>query len=234
MTATCSPFDDEPPTRERYVLDHGFSFNPTTWRRRLPAPIDLPTFLSGLPLNGPWPRISRGDLLRAGAEAHTGRAARDILIAAYVWGHGLPSRRGPARLQRVLDLNGGDTDRWLGEAVSILRSEGPRAAYEALDHGGRCKLKRLGPSFFTKLLYFLGWNSCSGRQRPLILDRYVVIGLKRCGSVDWPEFGPWTADQYAEYLAWAREKASQWGVETEADVVERRLWEYGKCLAAYR
>ncbi|SDZ45972.1 hypothetical protein SAMN05444365_1193 [Micromonospora pattaloongensis] len=94
--------------------------------------------------------------------------------------------------------------------------------------------RRLGASFFTKLRYFLGWDSAAGSRRPLMMDQYVVIGLNACRSTEWDPLGPWTADQYGECLSWAEEKANTWGVGTEADVVERAVWAYGICLARRR
>ncbi|MFG2052822.1 hypothetical protein ACGFI9_02225 [Micromonospora sp. NPDC048930] len=114
------PYGETPPPRDTYILGHGFRFNPAAWRRRLPDSIDLPPWLDGLPRAGRWPRITRGDLLRAGADADTGRTAIDILIGAYVWGSGLPSGRGPARLRKVFDLNNGRTEWHLGEALRVL------------------------------------------------------------------------------------------------------------------
>ncbi|MEU7933648.1 hypothetical protein [Micromonospora echinofusca] len=224
----CAPFAGEPPSRETYILNHGFQFNPEAWRRRLPDSIDLPAWLEDRPRLGRWPRITRGDLLQAGTAAHTGRAAIDILIGAYVWGSGLPGGRGPARLRKVFDLNNGDTERHLGKALQVLRSKGPEAAYAALHHGGDYRLKRLGPSFFTKLLYFLGWDSTAGDHRPLILDQYVVIGMNRCRGTSWRPLGPWSAAEYGEYLTWTHERASGWGGGTEPDVVERTVWEHGR------
>lgn len=231
-TPACTPlFDEEPPPRDTYILDHGFRFNPETWRRRLPEGVGLPVWFSDLPRAGRWPRMTRGDLLREGAAADPGPAAVDILIGAYVWGHGLPARRGPARLRQVFDRNNGRVEQHLGEALRLLRGEGPLAAYQSLSHRGDYRLMRLGASFFTKLLYFLGWDSGVGRQWPLIMDQYVVVGLNACRSTEWKPLGPWTADQYGEYLSWAEEKARTWGAGTETDVVERAVWEYGSCLA---
>ncbi|MFD6563876.1 hypothetical protein [Micromonospora profundi] len=230
-TPACTPlFDEEPPPREAYILDHGFRFNPDTWRRRLSDGIDLPAWFGDLPRAGRWPRITRGDLLRNGAAADTGRLAVDVLIGAYAWGHGLPARRGPARLRQVFDRNIGRVEQHLGETVRLLRSGGPLAAYVGLNHGGDHNLRRLGASFFTKLLYFLGWDSAAGGHGPLIMDQYVVIGLNAFRNTAWKPLGPWTADQYGEYLSWAQETARGWGAGTETDVVERALWEYGSCL----
>ncbi|MEV4721840.1 hypothetical protein AB0J94_32030 [Micromonospora noduli] len=229
--ATCAPFREEPPERDTYILDHGFRFNPATWRRRLPEAVDLPTWFDDLPRVGRWPRITRADLLQAGAAAHTGRAAIDVLVGAYAWGSGLSSGRSAARLGKIFNLNDDRIDRRLGEALRLLRSDGPVTAYAALGRGGDHRLEGLGPSFFTKLLYFLGWDSAAGDHRPLIMDQYMVIGMNDCRSTSWRPLVPWTADQYGEYLAWAQETANDWGAGTETDVVERAIWEHGKRLS---
>lgn len=231
----CTPlFDEELPPREAYILDHGLRFNPESWQRRLPDGIDLPARFGALPRLDRWPRITRGDLLRDGAAADTGSAAVDVLIGAYAWGHGLPARRGPARLRQVFDRNVSRVEQHLGETLHLVRTRGSLAAYEGLNHGGDQRLKGLGASFFTKLLYFFGWDSVVGGHRPLIMDQYVVIGLNASRNTEWKPLGPWTTDQYCEYLSWAKEKAREWGAGTETDVVERAVWEYGKCLANTR
>lgn len=193
--------------------------------------MDLPAWFEDLPRVGRWPRVTRADLLQAGAAAHTGRAATDILVGAYAWGSGLSSGRSAARMGRIFDLNDECVEQHLGETLRVLRSNGPVAAYAALGHGGDYRLERLGPSFFTKLLYFLGWDSAAEEHRPLIMDQYVVIGMNDCRGTSWLPRGPWTADQYGEYLAWAQEIACGWGDGTETDVVERSIWEHGKRLS---
>ncbi|WP_431882393.1 hypothetical protein [Micromonospora gifhornensis] len=229
MTATsvCGGEGEVPP-RDTYILDHGFQFNPATWQRWLPAGIDLPDWLRVCSPAAGWPCVTRRDLLNAGANAQSGHDAMGILIGAYVWGSGLPAGRGPVRLRRILGLNEDHTASRLGKALRVLRTEGSLAAYATFRPRGEYRLRGLGASFYTKLLYFLGWHSAAGDQRPLIMDQFVVIGLNRCRNTAWRPFGPWTTDQYGEYLTWAHEQATRWGARIEADVVERAVWEHGK------
>ncbi|MGN9768826.1 8-oxoguanine DNA glycosylase OGG fold protein, partial [Micromonospora sp. SD12] len=141
--------------------------------------------------------------------------------------HGRLPPHGHQTMIKKLHESGGGS-RHLGTALQVLRSKGPEAAYAALHHGGDYRLKRLGPSFFTKLLYFLGWDSTAGDHRPLTLDQYVVIGMNRCRGTSWRPLGPWSAAEYGEYLTWTHERASGWGGGTEPDVVERTVWEHGR------
>lgn len=228
MTSICEIFDGPPPARDTYIADHWFGFNPATWRRWLLESAPWPDWLDELPYAGRWPRITRGHLLSAGNAANGGQTADQLLIGAYIWGSGLPAGRGPVRLRRVFDRNPARVQPRLAGAVEVLRGEGAAAAYRQLSWGGRYKLTGLGASFFTKLLYFAGWDSAAGALRPLILDRSVVVGLNAVGGTQWPPFGPWTADQYADYLDWAPDEADRWGPGTTADVVERAVWECGK------
>lgn len=116
------------------------------------------------------------------------------------------------------------------EAIRVLRSDGPIQAYRALDDGGGQRLRGLGPGFFTKVLYFAGWDQVPGNQQPLILDQHVVRALNEQAGLRWDLDWNWTADQYAHYLDLAQDWAANWGAGTTADVVERRLFEHGIAL----
>jgi hypothetical protein len=106
----------------------------------------------------------------------------------------------------------------LAAALELLRESGPVAAYDALR--SRLRIAYLGPAFFTKFLYFAGYDTTS-EPRPLILDRFVARGLR----AGWPRSG-WTSAQYGDYLrhahAWAHESGAA------PDAVELALFRAGK------
>jgi hypothetical protein len=66
--------------------------------------------------------------------------------------------------------------------------------------------------------------------QPLILDRYVLLGLNAAAGLDWPLWG-WSTNHYERYLDFAHRWAQEWGQGTSPDVVERTLFERGKFVA---
>jgi hypothetical protein len=116
-------------------------------------------------------------------------------------------------------------------AIAAMRVDGPVSGYRALYAGGAHRLIGLGPGFFTKVLYFAGWNRAAGDRQPLILDRNVVIALNEQADLGWELNGQWSGDQYAKYLNLAHEWAARWGKGTTPDVVERVLFEHGRRLS---
>ncbi|WP_203702541.1 8-oxoguanine DNA glycosylase OGG fold protein [Asanoa iriomotensis] len=82
----------------------------------------------------------------------------------------------------------------------------------------------MGPSFFTKFLYFAGYDCGAHRHRPLILDRTVRSALEMLSGL---VLDPSSADDYGLYLEVAHSWAEEW--HTEPDVVERALFAVGQC-----
>ncbi len=84
----------------------------------------------------------------------------------------------------------------------------PAGAYAVLRPGRRNEIPALGPSFFTKFLYFAGGGN---PDHPcLILDRVVATALHdKCGWTSLPRTWGWSADTYQRYCdllaRWARE-----------------------------
>jgi hypothetical protein len=81
----------------------------------------------------------------------------------------------------------------LRRAASILTSEGAVAAYESMLRGGSSQTKFMGSAYFTKFLFFIGYqNPAVTGLRPLILDKRVVgpptsAALRVAGAVPSPE-----------------------------------------------
>jgi hypothetical protein len=98
-----------------------------------------------------------------------------------------------------------------------------------LRRSGASRLVDLGPAFFTKVLYFAGWDKAAGDHRPLIPDRCVVLALNEQAGLGWRSGGNWSSAQYAEYLALADQWADAWG--TAPDVVEKVLFKRGQEIA---
>ncbi|MFD7780010.1 hypothetical protein [Streptomyces sp. NPDC059753] len=119
--------------------------------------------------------ISRAQVISIVADALRREALTEALVATYVWGkgkRGSPGGSGPASLQKILTAE--DLDAALARAVATLSEHDAKAAYAGLQ--GR--VFELGPSFYTKFLYFAGKTvpSSTGPQ-PLVLDRVLARRL---------------------------------------------------------
>jgi hypothetical protein len=104
----------------------------------------------------------------------------------------------------------------------LLDGGGALAAYGFL-LAGPGKIDGLGPAFFTKFLYFMGYGRAGGTLQPLILDSRVARNLNALRSTGWKTTG-WPLAQYEEYLEWARTEAMGPGPVTSADEAEFRIW----------
>ncbi|GAA2223272.1 hypothetical protein GCM10010413_15420 [Promicromonospora sukumoe] len=216
------------PDRGEAVLGQAVPFNPETWKRWLPEGL-WPDELDLLQGTGKFHRITRDDVFRLSADVDTPAQAVQCYVAACVWGTGAGGI-GVARRSRPLHSRKDAGDRLL-ESMTTLREDGAVAAYRRLQKGGDTNLRGLGPAFFTKVLYFAGWDAAPG-PRPLILDRFVVRAFNEQAELTWRTNWTWTRDQYALYLDTVARWASSWA--TTADVVERQLFDHGKTLSARR
>jgi hypothetical protein len=199
-----------PPSRDD-VLAQAVRFDPARWQRLLPDSALWPAELDGANV------VTRETVFAVFGNGDVTHG----LVAACVWGAGTGAQSVHRRVkvfthneQNVLGFR-------LAAALEVLRESGPVAAYDALRT--RFRIAYLGPAFFTKFLYFAGYDAGS-EPRPLILDRFVAKGLQ----ADWPRAG-WTSAQYGEYLRHAHAWAHETG--TAPDAVELALFRAGK---AYR
>ncbi|NJP32068.1 8-oxoguanine DNA glycosylase OGG fold protein [Micromonospora thermarum] len=145
------------------------------------------------------------------AVADTWRAGeatpRQLLSAVLMWGYG-PIGYGPWRTARSLE---GDPDGTrLARALDGLRGPIPdedvlRTAYRRLRDPKESRLPRLGPAFFTKLLYFAGYRRGAGGLQPLILDSVVARRLPAGSGVSRPS--AWLSAEWLAYLRWAADQA---------------------------
>jgi hypothetical protein len=223
-----SLFVGAPPARAAFVLDQGFTYSRDHWTSRLPNARQWPTTLDDRPASGKWPYLDRRGVF-ALADVQTPEDAVHLYVAACVWGTGL-SGRNVSRRVKVLHDNP-DAGRHILAAITTMREDGPVPAYRALCRGGDHRLIGLGPAFFTKVLYFAGWDRAAGDRHPLILDQFVVTALNDQADLGWKLNWAWSGDQYATYLDLAHDWAAGWGKGTTPDVVERVLFEHGKELS---
>ncbi|MER7889287.1 hypothetical protein ABTX15_05630 [Micromonospora sp. NPDC094482] len=179
------------------------------WRDVLP-PNAWPT---GFPETGV---VWRRDVFTVAEAWRAGDAsARQLLAAALMWGYG-PIGYGPWRTARSLE---GDPDGTRlahaldGLQAPTLNEDGLQAAYQRLRDPKESRLPRLGPAFFTKLLYFAGYRRGAGGPQPLILDSVVARRLP--GEAGVRRSSAWMSEEWLTYLRWAAGQAYGRGIEPD-------------------
>ncbi|MEW2400335.1 hypothetical protein [Streptomyces sp. NPDC046862] len=217
---------------------HTVRYTPSRWAQTAP----WPSVLAITSADGDA-AISRAEVTSAVADALRREAFREALVATYVWGkgkRGTPGGSGPATLGKILAVEG--LDAALACAVTALREHGSQAAYTALHR----QVPGLGPSFFTKFLYFAGTALPPAHgPRPLILDRVLSRRLRSMaaaagresghdldGSIAawvWAD-GNWSPHRYGIYLSFLHAAARQlaagasWSSDASPDLLECALF----------
>ena len=136
--------------------------------------------------------VSRADIF-ALAAAESAHRELHTAVAAYVWGLG-KNVYSIGRLVRAFTTNADIVEDNLLKAASILERDGAVAAYESMLRGGAAQTKFMGPAYFTKFLFFIGYqNPAVTGLRPLVLDKRVATELRtrgvfgpKAGDADWP------------------------------------------------
>ncbi|MEU6094165.1 hypothetical protein [Streptomyces sp. NPDC047079] len=184
---------------------HTIPYSPSSWMGVAPWPV---TFADRMAIQSAY--VSRADVVAAVTAACQSENWREAFVATQVWGYG-DRGYGPFRTGQVLAQP--DADVVIADAVSLLRYQGPVAAYEKLNTADG-----LGPAFFTKYLYFaaLALPKVTGLC-PLILDSVLAEVLRRHATrlgravgYEWSEAiakriwrdGGWTSHRYDVYLRW--------------------------------
>lgn len=209
----------EVPSRE-WVLGQTIRFDPVDIHAKLPDPQMWPSELDDLPDGGGKYRlIARRDVFaiaERAAQEGSSRAAAQLHVACIAWG----TSPGQTLVRALRPLHEAGAADKLARALDVARHDGPVSAYRALCSGGRCKVRYLAAGFFTKLLYFGGYDSKPLLGRPLIYDSRVVAALNKWTDGIWKADGP--PEMYSRYL----DLAADWGNEagTDPDVIERALF----------
>ncbi|QKV93536.1 hypothetical protein HUT19_18665 [Streptomyces sp. NA02950] len=178
--------------------------------------------LPGGPIGGEtkgdgYTTITRSRLFSLASEAESDEEILGLLWHVLAWGSGSKLRHNHRRLVAI-SRQRQDATNALRTAAHLARND-PEAAYARLTSAGgtRPLLKYLGPSFFTKYLYFAG---AGASDHPCaILDSRVAITLrKRCGWASLYGTGHWPAKTYERYCG----LLSRWA-KTESDHVQREV-----------
>lgn len=143
--------------------------------------------------------------------------ATQLHAAITFWG----ARPGQSTSRAIKPLFDDNAAPRLAEAIRVVRGEGPASAYRALSRRQRLWVPGLGPSYFTKLMYFAGYGAKPYLSQPLIMDDNVIIGLRKVTGDAWEA----NLDNYIRYVDLAKDWAYEF--DLEPDVVERRLFEIG-------
>lgn len=171
------------------------------WRDALPAD----AWAGGLGVRD----VYRADVFDVASRWRAGEvSSRALAAAALAWGFGPV---GYGRFRTRLILEGDPNGERLDAALQGLRSEAPSesdlaGAFVAFRTSSR--IKGLGPSFFTKLLYFAGYRRGTGEVQPLILDAVVARNLPpEAGIVSKPF--RWRSTEWLNYLRWAASQGEE-------------------------
>ena len=180
-------------------------------------------------------QISRGDLI----DLYTGWKDPVLcLVATMVWG-GIDAKRDSeaknkvSHLRALLATSEVDLLSVIDRLRVLIRAGAFESAFSASQNGA-LKLPGVGPSFFTKLFFFLGQVPPVLNPAPLILDKWTahalcILGAQVCPSARWSEMfdlkplhhpkpdavvlrSNAAAELYRPYIAWMGHWAQLLGV----------------------
>lgn len=201
------------PPGDELVRDHRVTFLRSHWSNQLPG-------LSCPVLDSVEERItvSRRELFDAARDAETEEGVLDLYVKVAGWGSGT-SARSIARCARVLRQNNAVATLSIAREASIAAS--PVEAYRRMNTRSDLRIKYLGPAFFTKWLYFTGYDQRELKPAPLILDARVAT------AIGWKRKWGWRSAAYGEYLEAVEQVRAEWGPGATAHVVEYSLFKAG-------
>jgi hypothetical protein len=209
-------FDGRVRPTDDLVLRQRFEYLTSHWSRRWPAhqPSDIPA------LDGGRLSVSRAELFTEANSVVTELDAINFYVRVCAWGTGTGAR-GVARSVRALDA--ADAGKKLLTSFGLAREGQAIEAYRRLNTKHDLKIPYFGPAFFTKWLYFAGYECEAaivdgGRFRPLILDARVAQ------SLGWRQTG-WSSSEYLNYLKVARALQERWCPRESVHVIEYALFD---------
>ena len=196
------------------VWEQTVRFYPASWKKRWPAELPLPWFLER---KEPALSVSRQRLFEIGQSVETEEDAVNFYVAVCSWGAGTSALQ-ISRSVRPLHEPGAPGR--LVEGITAASTVPAAEGYALFYRSGPAKITGLGPSFFTKLLYFAaGQPSPSDTRHPLILDRRVAQ------SLGWKTTTGWTPADYTSYLDVVEAAHERWRPDLPTDVIEYTLFQ---------
>lgn len=199
------------------VRAHAVTFHRSHWISQLPG-LEAPVLKAGEARI----TVTRQDLFDAAAVAESDEAILDLYVKVAGWGSG-SSARSVARCARVLRQPGALTT--LRHARTASREQGPVEAYMRLNTRSDLRIKHFGPAFFTKWLYFTGYDAPDREgPMPLILDARVALAL------GWTRKRGWRSPTYGLYLETVEviRSSTEWGRGAAPHAIEYALFAAGR------
>ncbi|PRY38073.1 hypothetical protein [Umezawaea tangerina] len=215
-------FRDTPPPRDgAYLLDQATTFVKGHWLDHLPDRAYWPPELDDRTT------VDRRTLFTIGTRADTPLGAIHTLVATTVWTTGTKWRNAP-KLGAVFTANPTNLGENLSLAIRTTRSESPTSGYTLLSKRGPHPLPALSTAATTRVLHFGAYTPTT--NGPLILDHNITIAINALRGSTWHPDGPWSTEQYTDYLNYASAWATRWSPHTPTDLVERTLSAAGQAL----
>jgi hypothetical protein len=174
------------------------------------------------------PVITRSQVFNTARRLRDGddsdEAVMSLLWHALAWGTGRRYRQNERRINAMRSQGSVDLLRSAAEASTV----DPRAAYSMLIRSGGGRIDGLGPSFFTKFLYFAGAGDAG--HPCAILDANVARALHHNGWTSLrPGWDNWYTDTYVSYVEllqrWARELSQRVARPVAPDELEYALFQ---------
>ena len=224
-------------SRQKRVHEHGIGVDTKWWNAALrERRLSGGPMLGSDPANDRQPRISltRGavfELARPVAQGDpTDEEVLRLLWHALAWGSGGRYRQDHTRMDAFRETTGGSENIDLLRRAAAAAQTDPRDAYGLLIRRGGGVIDGLGPSFFTKFLYFAGAGEVG--HPCAILDARVATALHRGGWGNLPAgWSNWYTDTYVSYCElltrWAREEGRRLDRHVGIDEIERGLFDAG-------
>lgn len=173
--------------------------------------------------------LSREDILKI-SDRNDATRRRRILVASLMSGYGLSGLRWHGFKPVNNMLNDPTLDDRLAKCEESLKHGDLDTAYSTMSEP---QIPRIGPAYFTKVLYFLGRSTRARPQYPLILDTFVseslawLTGYRALVKVYyWPVSSPET---YVTYVRTMHDWAMAIG--TSAETIEFYLY---RCSSSRR
>jgi hypothetical protein len=207
----------EGPSASDEVRAQSIHFTPSHWATHWPDGLEAPAFLAQTART----IVSRQDLFERFQEIHDEQDAVEAYVLMCGWGAG--NRRVSFRAKPLSEA--GFAERLL-RSYSVAQEGDPVETYRRMRRDGDLYMSGLGPSYFTKWMYFSAYDNWNGGRSPapLILDQFVALAL------GWSRTEDWSSAEYWMYLQMAENIRDRWAPEADLHCIEHALFTVGKMV----